>query len=264
MKFKTNIINLKELPNIDLLCFCGDIHGEFKTFLYEIKRQNITNAIIVICGDIGMGFHRPAYYEQELGKISKVLKSLNVYVVCVRGNHDDPAWFKTPELYSKQLSNYMPNWILVDDYDIIESKFGNILCIGGARSVDKTWRIPGKTWWEGENIVKFDGYTLLDINQRCKNVDIIVSHSSPDFCGPLSKDGLQQWSIYDKDVITDCDNERKHLTFIFNEISKYHNVKCWFYGHFHNSYYTFHENNHKDTRFYGLNIMEFKDVIINN
>lgn len=263
MKYNTKNINLKSL-SCDLLCFCGDIHGEFKTFLYEIKRLNIKDAIIVICGDIGMGFNKPTYYEQELGKICKKLKELNVTVVCIRGNHDDPQWFKNTIKLSEHLANYYPNWIFVDDYDILETQFGNILCVGGARSVDKNWRIPGKTWWEGENIIPLDGYMLMDINKRCNNVDIIATHSAPDFCEPLSKQGLMQWSIYDSTVIEDCENERKELTNIFNEISKYHNVKYWFYGHFHNSYYTFYGHENKETQFYGLNIMEFKDIIKND
>lgn len=263
MKYNTNIIDLTNFNN-DLLCFCGDIHGEFKTFLYEVKRRQITNAIIVICGDIGMGFNKPKYYENELGKISKILKKLNNIVLCIRGNHDDPAWFKYTKQYSDSLAYYYPNWVFVNDYDIIKTKFGNILCIGGARSIDKMIRIPNKTWWEDENIIPITGEMLLDINKRCNNIDIVVSHTAPDICDPQIKTNLYEWSKIDPDVIDDCDKERKQLTHVYNELIKYHNVKFWFYGHFHDSYYTFVTTSNKDTTFYGLGIMEFKELIINN
>lgn len=76
------------------LFVCGDIHGEFKTLVNEIKRKGITNAVIVVAGDCGIGFEKPAYYEQLYHKIDKTLHASDCMLLLMRGNHDDPSFFQ--------------------------------------------------------------------------------------------------------------------------------------------------------------------------
>lgn len=37
---------------IDLYLY-GDIHGNFNVIKYDVRRYNITNAVIILCGDVG-------------------------------------------------------------------------------------------------------------------------------------------------------------------------------------------------------------------
>lgn len=52
------------LENIKTLVFSGDIHGEFETIVYKLN--NYTETVLIVCGDIGMGFHRGNYYICEI------------------------------------------------------------------------------------------------------------------------------------------------------------------------------------------------------
>ena len=41
----------------------------------------------------------------------------------------------------------------ISDYSIIQTIDGNILCIGGATSIDRVARILNKSYWDNENII---------------------------------------------------------------------------------------------------------------
>lgn len=60
---------------------CGDIHGEFKTLLYELKRKQIEDAVVLVAGDCGIGFEKPAYYEQLYKKLELTLVKLNCMLI---------------------------------------------------------------------------------------------------------------------------------------------------------------------------------------
>ncbi len=83
-----------DFSGYDSFFVCGDIHGEFRTLLYEIKRKKISNAIVLIAGDCGIGFEKREYYEQLYQKLSKTLQKLNCQLLLMRGNHDDPEYFE--------------------------------------------------------------------------------------------------------------------------------------------------------------------------
>jgi len=124
---------MKQISNTeeyDSLYICGDIHGEFK----EIKRKEIINSILLIAGDCGIGFEKSEYYEQLYPKLSKILTKNNCILLLVRGNHDDPKYFQ------QQLIDF-PQMKTIPDYTVIQYKSHNILCVGGAISVDRRERL---------------------------------------------------------------------------------------------------------------------------
>ncbi len=237
------------IANDNIFVFVGDIHGEFEAFVHMlINTYNLSDVNIVICGDFGLGFYKPKYYTTIFKKIQKKLKKNNIHIYAFRGNHDNPEFFSNPEIISVILDG-VKNIHIVDDYDIIQNNKHNILCIGGARSVDKVhrWKWDHVTqkqviygWWEDEMIKDIpDGFFQLieDIS-----IDVVCSHSSPDFCEPLSKEGLKFWARYDCTVIEDCERERKLLTSIYNRLKDENNISFWFYGHFHHRYTSYNDD----------------------
>lgn len=229
--------------NNNVFIFVGDIHGEFEPFVHAlINRYDLRDVNIVVCGDFGLGFHKPNYYCTIFKKLQKKLKKNNIHIYAFRGNHDDPDYYSNPDII-KAILDGVKNIHVVDDYDIIQNDKHNILCIGGARSVDKCkrWKWDHVTqkqvpygWWEGEMIKdipeSFNEF-IDDIS-----IDIICSHSAPDFCEPLSKGGLEFWAKHDDTVIEDCEKERKLLTTIYERLEVENNISYWFYGHFHKPY----------------------------
>lgn len=239
----------------------GDVHGLFEDFCYFItKRKNISDVNVVVCGDFGVGFYKPNYYTTLFKKLNKKLKNSNVHIYAFRGNHDDPLYYSNKELQDTILNGV--NYIhLVDDYDFIKSDTHNILCIGGARSIDKTnrwkWDYITQTkvadgWWEGEMVNDIpDGFDKFVVENNLV-IDTICTHSSPDFCMPLTKEGLLYWSKYDDTLIEECDKERKLLTSIYERLKDKHNIKYWFYGHFHHTYILIDN----DVLFRGINMFD--------
>lgn len=74
---------------------------------------------IVVCGD----------YK----KLQKRLASNNCWLVMLRGNHDNPAYFNTIPIKHRR-------FLTISDYSVIQACNHNILCVGGAVSVDRSYR----------------------------------------------------------------------------------------------------------------------------
>jgi predicted phosphodiesterase len=236
----------------DNIIFVGDIHGDFKFLLKYIKEYELENSLFYVCGDFGVGFGTEHEEYKKLKYYNNSFKSKNNKLVAIRGNHDDPKYFR---------ENFkVSNIECLPDYTVIEANDLNILGIGGAISVDrlpnpdvrdlvtkKSWkgRKDGKDYWFDE-IVNIDENKLNSL----KNIDVVVTHDATDFCYPENYTGLNKWVNSDPNIMVDCIENRKNLTYIYDKLRINNNIKYWFYGHFHQ--YNFSEIN--GTRFILLDI----------
>jgi hypothetical protein len=234
---------MKQISNTeeyDSLYICGDIHGEFKTLVYEIKRKEIVNSIILVAGDCGIGFEKSGYYEQLYPRLGKTLTKNNCILLLMRGNHDDPKYFQ------QQLIDF-PRMKTIPDYTVIQFKNHNILCVGGAISVDRHERfnvmrsakLKNRTiatcYWEDEMAV-FDESSLDKLKSNNIFIDTVVTHTAPSFCHPINKRGIEHWALLDEKLSNDIIQERATIDKIQEQLfADSHPVSNWFYGHFHNS-----------------------------
>lgn len=118
----------------------GDIHGDFKTLIYNItQRKYLTNSAFIICGDCGFGFHKYKSYLDEFTKLNEKLKERNCIIYFVRGNHDclskdtlvltKRGWLSYNELnlndyvLSFNSDNRKSQWEKIDDIIIKNSDF---------------------------------------------------------------------------------------------------------------------------------------------
>ncbi len=224
----------------------GDIHGQYRTLLNYIKRTHITNTLFIQVGDLGAGFHKGGYYITEFLRLNDGLKEHNNVLIAIRGNHDNPEYFNGDWKYS--------NLKLVPDYTIVNN---NILCIGGASSIDREIyshgvkvRIKDKTWWEGELPV-YDSDALKELESY--NIEHVIAHTNPIFCYPHDKAATFNLSDFMKEYIKE---DRKTLTHIYDYLSNFHTIKTWWNGHYHWN----HEETINNTKFITLDIMEFKEL----
>ena len=204
-------------------------------------RKNIFNdSLIIIAGDCGIGFNKLKYYQDLFNKVHQFLIDNNIVLCMIRGNHDDPSYFQE-DLFN--LSNIK----LIQDYTVIQACDKNILCIGGGISIDRLWRKQResvinkhkpksshkKLYWENENVV-YDSDKLEEIINNNINIHYVISHTSPSFAFPFTKEGLAYWLKIDKDLSKDIDIERQALTKVYEHLQSSNNqLEGWVYGHFH-------------------------------
>lgn len=229
----------------------ADIHGLPHLILDNIRKYDIRNCVLIVAGDIGLGFHTYMSHYQQYFNINKELEERDVNVFLVRGNHDDKSYFDELRINFSNIKS-------IPDYTVITVGERNILCVGGGISIDRKYRksrykltiknfkeqIPKLTeeelkevvlplYFENEQVV-LNTELIDDITDWGINVDYVVTHSAPDFCFPRDKFNIQSWIKEDNDLEFDIDSERGLLTALYLYLKdKKHILKHWVYGHFH-------------------------------
>ena len=244
------MINIVETKRNNL-CFIGDIHGAFNLIPYEMKRCGFQDTAWVFCGDIGIGFEKEQKYVQEFKKIEKTASQYFNECYFFRGNHDNPKLFTDCQFNTDSLK-------LIPDYTVIKTPSHNVLCIGGATSVDRVERKACKQhlmekyrlyhrgcsdeeaikntsdgYWSDEQPY-FDDEAFNQMKEQNIMIDIVATHTCPSFAFPSDKNGVHYWMRLDENLVTDLDNERKTMDDIYNRLlADGHPLDKWIYGHFH-------------------------------
>lgn len=252
-----------EYPEAKNVIVCGDIHGDFHALAYKLCIQyGLTDTLLIVAGDCGFGFDKPTFYQQIYNKDAGRLRKSNNWIAFVRGNHDDPAYFNEEKIAFK-------HWRTIPDYSIITACGHNILCVGGAISVDREDRKQNQArcirkntgcYWPDEAPV----FSKDTIESLSVPVDTVVSHTAPSFCEKIDHSGLNQWAKHDPTLLDDVASERNTMDKIYGSLkASGHPVGNWYYGHFHESWTSFINN----IRFKMLNIIEFyefSDILPND
>ena len=255
---------LFEYPDAKQVLVSGDIHGDFKGIVYKLCIQyGLRDTLLIVAGDCGFGFEKPGYYETVYNQVIKRLRKANNWVVFVRGNHDDPSYFAGEKVSHER-------WRCVPDYSVIRACGHNVLCVGGAVSLDRKmrkarngWlRLYGRTetatWWEDE-VPVFSPEEIESIPPEIK-IDSVVTHTAPSFCELHDKQGLKSWAVTDPSLIWDTDKERQTIDSVFNSLREHrYPVKHWYYGHFHQSW----SGEREGVMFSMLDIEEFMEIPAN-
>jgi len=257
----SNSTNTYEFPDAKSIVVAGDIHGDFKAIVYKCCEQyGMKDTLIIVAGDCGFGFQRPDYYEDLYMQLSTRLAKANNWLVFIRGNHDNPAYF------DGKLVNYK-RWKAVPDYSVLKACGHTILCVGGAISVDRNWRRyenyietgDGKltpfVYWADEMPV-YNEVKLETISEAC-TIDVVITHTSPSICELTSKQGVQSWLEKDENLMEDLKAERKVMDMILSFLKGHgHPLDHWFYGHFHQSWYSEIDG----VRFNLLDCLELREI----
>lgn len=230
MKYNSQTIDLRSLPYIEGLLFMGDSH-DFSNQLRG-KLSRITNSIVIICGDDGLGFQSVRKHEDDFQQLQHLCNKNNLYVLTIRGNHCDPRYYKYEYIskISEEITNYNDRVILVGDYDLIKTNFGNILAIGGGISIDRRQRSIGKTYWPDEQVKSFDIESFWRLKKE--TINIVVSHNAPIRFYPIGcKSAIaDQFAEYDKTLLDELSQERELLQSIYRLIITHWKPTEWFYG----------------------------------
>jgi DNA repair exonuclease SbcCD nuclease subunit len=239
-----------------MIFMLGDIHGGFDSLKRGLDRLKIVDSHIIQVGDFGIGFN-PLCDLDSLNDLNEYCSGKNIMFYAIRGNHDDPSFFKGNHIYS--------NLNLLPDYSVLEIDDHKILCIGGATSIDRKRLIEKTEKDRGINDRKYwheDEIFVLDESRLCEieNCDILVTHTAPMWCFPDNRNGfgdlVHHFAKDDPSLYTELMSERELLSKAFNLINKKSYIREHYYGHFHQSQIT----NNLYTNHYLLGVDELRMV----
>lgn len=225
------------------LLFLGDIHGNFNYVKWYIKAHKLKKCTIYQVGDFGIGFTNEFNDMNTLGLLNKFLVEHNIQMYVIRGNHDNPKFF------DGHLANHFDNLHLLADYTVIDIEGTKILGVGGAISVDRVPRMREDTerarYNDDRKNYWYDEVFVLDEEKlkTFENIDIVVTHTAPDFCAPDNKNGfgylVGQFAQDDPKLYDDLREERTLVTKMWDILKENGNKPfLYFYGHFHNNWVT--------------------------
>lgn len=258
-KGEINVINLGGIKGI----YCiGDIHGRFDSINNFIRKNDICDSLIIICGDCGFGFENIEYYQKKVfPSLKRNLTKYKDTIIFIRGNHDDPSYYNNSLFNFKRIKT-IPDYTVLNVFSdkgktvLVHS----ILCIGGATSIDRLYRIninnrnivekmllsgcnkdeaiktAKRTYWDDEAPAYNEDFLKRIDRKRCP-IDIVCSHTAPSFCTPRTTEGLESFMKYDKFLSKDLYEERKVFDYVYSYLRNNNfMIKRWYYGHFHRHY----------------------------
>ena len=126
---------LYHFPEAKSVVVSGDIHGDFNLLVNKVCVQyQMRDTLVIVAGDCGFGFERKGYYEGIVRRNANRMREANNWIVFIRGNHDNPAYFNGSSFNHKR-------FVAIPDYSVVKACGHTILCIGGAISIDRRYRI---------------------------------------------------------------------------------------------------------------------------
>jgi hypothetical protein len=202
------------------IVYIGDLHGNFDFIRWWLKQGDHKNVTIIQVGDFGIGF-KPTIEDNVLQLLNKELGTRESILLVIRGNHDNPSYFDGNHDY--EFIKFLP------DYTTMEIDGLNHLFIGGALSIDRKVRTTGIDYWEDEGFMK-----NLDKISDIKNIDVVVTHTAPNFVEPFGFNGIvAHYALNDGTLLEELTRERDAITEVFDLLQKNNNIQYHFYGHFH-------------------------------
>ena len=115
--------SILEFPHAKGIVVSGDIHGDFTQLVFKCCVQyEMTDTLIIVAGDCGFGFEKPGSYENIYKRCRDKLSKANNWMVFIRGNHDNPAYFNSQPIKHQR-------WMTLPDYSVIEACGRTILFI---------------------------------------------------------------------------------------------------------------------------------------
>ena len=244
---------------MERILYLGDIHGNFNIINQYIKMYRLENLHIIQVGDFGVGFNTFEKEFRMLKSTQEQLEKNNIHLWVIRGNHDYKPYFDNDPFGFSNIH-------LVADYTVLNLAGKNILCIGGAVSVDRMFRkskkqkkgdfnnnIGVESWWPDE-VFELDRDKLGDM----RDINIVVTHTCPHFCPPDNTFGFGPFvegiikETGDIELKTDLLVERQQMTDAFTILKMNNDIEYNYHGHFHKSDLTIYDG----TKYRLLNIGE--------
>lgn len=206
----------------------GDIHGDISRL--RLLPCTFTQAdILLIAGDFGLPWWNPQIGKSWNDKIAlNRLAELPYTIAFIDGNHDNHPLLNTfPEKtwQGGLVHEIRPNVLHLQRGEIYDLAGASFFCFGGARSIDKDYRIPGVSWWSTEQYSSEQYQNALDHLDKVNfSVDYVLTHTAPEkFIYPKCRQLKIDWERRMPDPTMN----------MLSDLEKRLEYKKWFFGHFH-------------------------------
>lgn len=228
----------------------GDWHGSFsqaETVIRHAHSQGIDTIFQV--GDFGIWDHTT---KKFLNRMESLLKQWEIELYFIDGNHEN-----FDMLYRKKVledgTRYVTDHITYIPRGYRWKWHGlTFLGLGGAVSIDKGFRIEGRSWWAQEALTDND---ILWAKTGGPPVDVMITHDSPASAPNTVTDDWQgqvgAMKYYGKEALAACTDHRKRL----QEVTDVAVPRLLFHGHYHtymNGIYLHGDENHTVGEVFGL------------
>lgn len=172
-----------------MIYIVGDTHrmldNEVLTEKY-FKKHNINIddiEVAIVLGDFGVPW--VSNYEDDIdSKIIKAYAKLPFNILAVPGNHDNYDFINNVAMQQKMYGDVVyrvsSNVFYLKRGAIYTISDKTFLCLGGAHSIDKSFRTPRISWWPEEQWSVQEEYFLFKNLKKTNNkVDYVISHTGP-------------------------------------------------------------------------------------
>lgn len=174
------------------LFVCGDTHmpvdvKKLSTKNWPESRELTQDDVLVQLGDFG-GIWYPLNSNKEQDYWLEWLCNKNWTTAVVPGNHEnydvidtfpwEEKWGDRVQVYEHDNGRKI---YFLRKGGLYNINGRSILAIGGAKSIDKEWRVIGESWWEQEAIsYKEIEDTFDSMDKSNRKVDYILTHTCPE------------------------------------------------------------------------------------
>ncbi|MDR1216100.1 MAG: metallophosphoesterase [Treponema sp.] len=220
----------------------GDFHANSKNELSLISKHSLmghfgidtyqTIDYHVILGD--GGFLWPNNQKGDAYNY-EVLAYRPFPVLCVVGNHE-PILGRTdiPEVdmgLGETVYQISPLVSYLKRGKVYTIDGWRFLVLGGALSVDRAYRTPGKSWWAGEYWSEQEKDDVFALLEREHSFDFVLSHTGPERINALAC----------RDIMARSDKYGDEVALLNDEIDAKITCQQWWCGHWHTDRYFYDE-----------------------
>lgn len=220
----------------------GDTHGNtlhWKNVLFPAAKQHGAD-LIIQAGDFGVWPGRDGQtYLDNLNRLTPVP------IWFVRGNHEDSTQLcMGADGNGKSLVPLRENVLQIVDGAMLDIDGHTLLGVGGAVSIDKAYRVLGRSWWDDE-VTTMESVERALYSEPRRVIDFVVTHDVPN---QLDVVGLM-WKAKGQMIKNDLDSaaNRAILGVLFQKLQgrkpRDHNL-IWLHGHYHFAHSTVVNHTH--------------------
>ena len=162
-----------------MIYITGDSHGlvDFDRLKYYFEDKKVSlDDYLIILGDAGILW-------QENDNHIENYSSLGLTILYIDGNHENFDLLNKCPIVTKlnaKMHQINDHIFHILRGEILEIDGIKMLCIGGATSIDRIYRMEHVSWWEDEHIKYEDiDNAIINLNKYDFKVDYILTHCAP-------------------------------------------------------------------------------------